>query len=163
MVIISMLAYHLVVGSILHGPPRHDIAMDNNQFRCGVRNLYHESRGESILGQAMVMQTVLNRVRDKKHPSTICKVVYAKHQFSWTTVIPKSKQKVPQKTTQEKYVLFKLEKVAQVVVFLDSFGIDVAKGAQYYHAKSVKPYWRKSMEKVAMEGEHIFYKMKEKT
>ena len=37
-------------------------------------------------------------------------------------------------------------------------GKDFTQGAKYYHEKSVKPYWRKSLSKVGEFGDHVFYK-----
>jgi len=44
----------------------------------------HEARGEGREGMQAVHQVVLNRVRSRKYPSTICGVVLQKYQFSWT-------------------------------------------------------------------------------
>lgn len=55
-----------------------------NDLRCLTENIYFESRGESILGQAMVGHSVLNRVKDRRWANTVCGVVYQKKQYSWT-------------------------------------------------------------------------------
>lgn len=54
-------------------------------LQCMTDNIYFEARGEPILGQAMVGHSVLNRVKDKRWPNEVCKVVYQKKQYSWTT------------------------------------------------------------------------------
>lgn len=53
-------------------------------LRCLTENIYFESRGEPILGQAMVGHSVLNRVKDRRWKSTVCEVVYQRKQYSWT-------------------------------------------------------------------------------
>ena len=64
------------------------MSIDNIQKReqlyCGAQNIYHESRGESNLGQIAVAQVVRNRVESQKYPNTICEVVWQPKQFSWT-------------------------------------------------------------------------------
>ena len=164
MILESILTYHLIVGAILHDPPfqwRENIVANNNEYRCAVRNLYHEGRGEGLVGQAFIVKSVLNRVRDTKHPHSICKVIYQRMQFSWTHQIPKNKQQVPNKTTSEKELLKQLEALSTVVILLDRVGIDFTQGSQFYHSVKVKPNWDYSkLEKTNVVGNHVFYKRK---
>jgi len=51
---------------------------------CSTWNLMYEARGEGLEGMQAVHQVVLNRVKSRKYPSTICGVVLQKYQFSWT-------------------------------------------------------------------------------
>lgn len=51
---------------------------------CLAKNIYYESRGETVLGQKLVAKVTLNRQKNKNFPNTICKVVYQPYQFSWT-------------------------------------------------------------------------------
>lgn len=57
---------------------------DTQEIICLAKNIYHESRGESVLGQKLVAKVTLNRVNSPNYPKTICKVVYQVNQFSWT-------------------------------------------------------------------------------
>jgi spore germination cell wall hydrolase CwlJ-like protein len=161
----SILTYHLIVGAILHGPPiqlRENIVASNNEYRCAVRNLYHEGRGEGLVGQAYIIKTVLNRVRDTKHPHSVCGVIYQSKQFSWTHQLPKHKHKVPNKTTSEKELLKQLEALSTVVIWIDRLGWDFTQESQFYHSVNVKPRWDyKKLEKTQRIGNHIFYKRKE--
>lgn len=165
MIIEGLLTYHLIVGAMLHGPPvqlREDIVRNNREYRCLVRNLYHEGRGENLVGQAFVVKTVLNRVRDTKHPHSVCRVVYQNKQFSWVNQLPKNKQQVPNKTTAEKELLKSLENLSTVVIWLDRVGIDFTQGSQFYHSAKVKPNWDyNKLEKVKVVENHVFYKRKE--
>lgn len=165
MILESILTYHLIVGAMLHGPPfkiRENIVVNNNEYRCAVRNLYHEGRGEGLVGQAFIVKSVLNRVRDTKHPHSICKVIYQRMQFSWTHQIPKNKQQVPNKTTSEKELLKQLEALSTVVILLDRVGIDFTDNSKYYHSTRVKPKWDYSkLVKIKVVGNHVFYKRKE--
>lgn len=166
MIIEGLLAYHLIAGAMLHGPPqlRENIVANNNEYRCAVRNLYHEGRGEGLIGQGYIVKTVLNRVRDTKHPHSVCSVIYQNKQFSWTHQIPKHKQQVPNKTTSEKELLKKLEALSTVVIWLDRVGIDFTQGSQFYHSTKVKPRWDYSkLVKTKVVGNHVFYKNKEKS
>lgn len=64
------------------------------EVECLAKNIYFESRGENRVGQMAVAWVTLNRTEHKNWPSTICKVVYQPHQFSWT----KMKLKIVDKT-----------------------------------------------------------------
>lgn len=167
MILEGILLYHMVVGAMLHGPPvqlREDIVRDNREYRCLVRNLYHEGRGEVLVGQAFVVKTVINRVRDTKHPHSICRVVYQNKQFSWVNQIPKNKQQVPNKTTAEKELLKSLENLSTAVIWLDRVGIDFTQGSQFYHSTKVHPRWDYSkLVKTKVVGNHVFYRSKEKS
>lgn len=59
---------------------------NEHQVHCLAEAVYHEARGESLTGQAAVARTVLVRAR---YPETfgdsVCKVVYQKRQFSWSS------------------------------------------------------------------------------
>lgn len=161
MILESLITYHLIVGAMLHGPPvqlREDIVRDNREYRCLLRNVYHEGRGEGLVGQAYIVKVVLNRVRDTKHPHSVCGVIYQSKQFSWTHQIPKHKQKVPNKTTSEKELLRRLEALSAVVIWLDRVGIDFTQGSKYYHAPNVSPLWRYKLKEIGVVGNHIFYK-----
>lgn len=54
------------------------------QINCLAEAIYHEARGEPILGQVAVGMVVLNRTQTREFSGTICDVVYAKNQFTWT-------------------------------------------------------------------------------
>ena len=57
----------------------------NAELLCLAKNIYYEARGEPMHGKIAVAQVTLNRVTHRtEFQSSICGVVYAKHQFSWT-------------------------------------------------------------------------------
>ena len=164
MILESILTYHLIVGAILHGPPqlRENIVANNNDYRCLLRAVWHEARGESFKGQLFVSKTILNRTRSERFPQSICKVVYQKYQFSFVHQLPMNKQYVRPKTTSEKELLKQLEALSTVVIWIDRIGWDFTQGSQFYHSVNVKPRWDyKKLEKTQRIGNHIFYKRKE--
>jgi spore germination cell wall hydrolase CwlJ-like protein len=55
---------------------------------CLTANLYFEARGEGVKGLKAVADVTLNRVKSKKYPSSVCKVVFQKSQFSWVNEVP---------------------------------------------------------------------------
>lgn len=124
---------------------------------CLALNVYHESRGEPQSGQVAVAKVTMNRAQGKE--KNVCKAVFAPHQFSWTTgATHKGKVKdafIPRKDDKA----WQQAKAVAKLVAIDFFA-DPTRGANHYHAKSVKPDWSrsKSMVKVAVIGQHIFYK-----
>jgi spore germination cell wall hydrolase CwlJ-like protein len=58
----------------------------HSEQACLASAVYYEARGESVVGQRAVMDTILNRV--KHSGRSICGVVLRKGQFEWTTTKP---------------------------------------------------------------------------
>ena len=119
----------------------------NVEILCLAKNIYYEARGEPMHGKIAVAQVTLNRVTHRtEFQSSICQVVYAKHQFSWT----QERHREPRGPEWiEAQALAKL--VIQGVVHLPNFK------ALYFHNLTVKPKWNKTKELVARIGNHIFY------
>ncbi len=57
--------------------------LDAEQTKCLATAVWSEARGETEMGQATVAHVILNRVKSKRHPNTICEVVYQPWQFSY--------------------------------------------------------------------------------
>lgn len=58
---------------------------DLSDMECLALNIYHEARGESLLGQEYVAQVTINRMRSKRfRENSLCEVVFKRKQFSWT-------------------------------------------------------------------------------
>jgi spore germination cell wall hydrolase CwlJ-like protein len=112
------------------------------------KNIYFEARGESLAGKLAVAQVTLNRVNSTKYQNTICGVVYAKHQFSWTKKYNASHIKNPQAWKQS---LALAQKALANGVAKTNFH------ATLFHNKTVKPKWAAKSKKVAVIGNHTFY------
>src|SRR6266511_2332143 len=55
----------------------------NAALICLATNVFFEARGEQIPGQYAVAEVTMRRAEWKK--TRVCKVVYARRQFSWTS------------------------------------------------------------------------------
>jgi len=119
----------------------------NAELLCLAKNIYYEARGEPMNGKIAVAQVTLNRVTHRtEFQSSICQVVYAKHQFSWTMEQyrePRGEAWLEAKTIAKAVVVG--------TVHLPNFK------ALYFHNLTVKPQWNKTKELVAKIGNHIFY------
>lgn len=123
------------------------------EIRCMAMNIYHEARGEPVMGKYAVAQVTMNRVASDRYPNDVCRVVHQKAretaQFSWTlddiSDIPKESQAWIESVRVAREI-YRQEKTAEIG------------DALYYHADYVKPRWASKKVKVAKIGRHIFYK-----
>ena len=118
--------------------------------------MYHEARGEPVAGQIAVANVIMNRVKDKRFPKTVCGVITEGKtvsinscQFSFycddNALIPK-----------EKETFSDIKKIASKV--LKGEIKDNTQGALFFHTTDVKPKWSKSKKKTVKIDNHIFYK-----
>lgn len=114
---------------------------------CLAKNIYHEARGESIEGQVAVAQVTINRLRAGEFGSSICRVVYAHKQFSWT--LDKKKKIKDDKAWEISKTV--ANEVLKGKARLPNFN------ALYFHTKQVRPKWRREKQIVTTIGNHIFY------
>jgi spore germination cell wall hydrolase CwlJ-like protein len=114
---------------------------------CLAKNIYFESRGEPMSGKLHVAKVTLNRANHETlFDKTICKVVYANKQFSWTEQGLKVKGGA---AWQEAQALAK--------GILQGYVLVPTTNALYFHNTQVKPKWAKTKTIVAKIGNHIFY------
>ena len=119
----------------------------NAELLCLAKNIYYEARGEPMHGKIAVAQVTLNRVTHRtEFQSSICGVVYAKHQFSWTM---ESHREPRGEAWREAQAIAKAVIVG--TAHLPNFK------ALYFHNLTVKPRWNQTKELVARIGNHIFY------
>ena len=126
---------------------------DQQQINCGAQNAYFESQGEPDLGMVAVSQVVINRVKDKRWPNTVCEVVWQNKQFSWTH--DGKSDTIPLNSSYQRRLWIK-----SIYMFLIAYGDDITNGATHYHSVKVKPWWTSSMKVTAHIGNHIFLKEK---
>lgn len=130
---------------------------DLNEIDCLARNIYFEARNQSVLGQLAVAEVVLNRVKSKRFPNTICEVVYQggekrRHrcQFSWYC----------DGKSDRTYNLDEWKEIYDftVDIYRDRDRIiDITNGAIFYHADYVKPYWAAQVTYTITIDNHLFY------
>jgi spore germination cell wall hydrolase CwlJ-like protein len=108
--------------------------------------IYFEARGESIDGQMMVAETIINRMADDRWPDTACEVVQQPRQFSFY-----SDGRSDRPRNMEAYT--KAVLVAQEAMM----GGHMNTGTLYYHTADVRPVWRHDLQVIGRVGNHIFY------
>lgn len=118
---------------------------------CLARNIYWEAGVEDMMGKIAVGTVTVNRVKTGVWGKDICKVVYAKNQFSWTQVARRAWVSLKGPSWED-------SKTAAKVVLKEGVHVKQLNKALFYHADYVDPTWRDNREKVAKIGRHIFYK-----
>ena len=125
------------------------IHYSKNDLYCLAKNIYHEAGNQPTKGKIAVAQVTINRTQDPKFAGTVCDVVMAHKQFSWTMnrhlrwSHPKNEMwdeslRIARDTLEHGYRVKGME------------------DALYYHANYVHPRW-KHVTKLAQIGAHIFY------
>ncbi len=116
---------------------------------CLARNVFFEAGVESHEGKIAVAQVTYNRLKTKRWGDTVCDVIHAKSQFSWT-LYPKLKNSTPNGE------LWDLS-VKAVDDFKNGYRINKLEKSLNYHATYVNPYWVDKRKKIVQIGTHVFY------
>jgi spore germination cell wall hydrolase CwlJ-like protein len=130
---------------VVQGAPALQVA--KNQEDCLALNVFYEAGIENQIGKMAIANVTINRLHTGRWGGSICDVVYADSQFSWTST---AKRPQPSGPAWEES-----RKAARHVI--EGKRIESLGKALYYHASYVKPYWKKSTAKIQQIGKHIFY------
>lgn len=123
--------------------------------RCLAEAIYYEARSESLYGQLAVAEVIVNRVRHRAYPDTICGVVYQGSELStgcqFTFTCDGSMALAPRGRGWDR-----AQRVAAHVTM--GFAQPVTRRATHYHTVAVDPYWNDSLVRTRTVGTHIFYR-----
>ncbi|MGJ3233229.1 MAG: cell wall hydrolase [Oceanicaulis sp.] len=123
--------------------------------RCLAEAIYYEARSENFAGQAAVAEVVLNRVRHRAYPDTVCGVVYQGSEretgCQFTFTCDGSIERAPYGRYWETSQL-----VAEHALM--GFAQPVTRSATHYHTTQVNPVWNQSLVRTRRIGAHIFYR-----
>lgn len=132
------------------------------ELTCLAKNIYFETRADTLIDAISVSDVVMNRVEDPRYPNTICEVVHQgvhksngapvrnKCHFSWYC---DGKSDIP----RDKIAWEKSQGLAWNFIMNPTWR-GITEGATHYHASYVKPYWIREMTKITRMGHHIFYR-----
>ena len=125
------------------------VTLSQQDKNCLIRNVFFEAGSEPYAGKIAVAHVTWNRVRSGQWGNTVCQVVHAPHQFSWTHE-PTTRHRVPygphwEATRQAVYD------------FIDGQRVSGLHRSMNFHAVHVRPDWARPDRKVARIGGHIFY------
>lgn len=128
-------------------PGTSNASLSTQDLNCLTNNVYHEARGEPTRGQQAVVSVTLNRLKSKRFPNTVCKVVHQPYQFSWTLKPNKIKELETYKN---------VKKLVVKTVKMHYNGKDFSNGAMYFKRSKDKK-WHNSVASLQV-GKHTFYK-----
>lgn len=128
------------------------IGQTQRDIECLAYSMYREAGNQSIKDQYAVGQVHINRLLKGSWGKSMCQVVYAKAQFSWT-LLPK---KAPTWSNFDRSIYMTLAENMMV----DGYRVKSLASTTilHYHAYYVNPAWAKKSQVVAHAGAHIFYK-----
>ena len=124
------------------------IKYTKDDVECLTRNIYYEAGVESTAGKFAVGHVTVNRLKTGYWGNSICQVVYAKKQFSWTLA-----KKLPRPDSK---LWAESEDIARKV--LTGHRVRGLTRSLYYHAIYIKnPNWADSKNEAGQIGNHVFY------
>lgn len=122
----------------------------DREARCLATAVYFEANGESLQGQLAVANVVINRSKSNIYPTSWCRVVRQKAQFSFVR-----NGRFPRINVHcDEW------KRAEAIARIASQNLMTALPSDvlWYHADYVAPKWRRNLTKVEKIGAHIFYR-----
>jgi spore germination cell wall hydrolase CwlJ-like protein len=144
------------IKNTLHAP-------QTSELDCLARNIYFEARGEPLVGQIAVAAVTINRVRSERFPNTICSVVWQHWQtasgviicqFSWVCDAGLGKPFGPgwQQSVDLARSILKSGYNSLLEDFPDFEQV------KWFHVADLDVRFSRTMTKVAVIGNHVFFK-----
>lgn len=124
------------------------VDLPDREAECLAGAIYFEAKGESLDGQLAVAQTILNRTRSGRFPTSVCGVVMQPSQFSF--VRGGGFPPIARASRHWKNA------VAIAHIARNDLWDSSVDNALYFHARRVNPGWR--LRKIAALGNHVFYR-----
>ena len=122
---------------------------------CLAATIFYEAGAETTAGQMAVVQVVLNRTRHPAYPKSVCGVVFQGHerrtgcQFSYTC-----DGSMARRPSAEAWARFRgLAQAMLKGLVYPKVGL-----ATHYHTDWVLPTWSARLDKVRVEGTHLFFR-----
>lgn len=133
--------------------------LSKNEMDCLAQAVYFEARDQTIEGQVMVSFVVLNRMKSKRFPDSVCKVVKQGYRpgkrnchFSWFC------DSLPEIINDKKSWNVAYQIAVWTVDKYDTQEQFYTESSDHYHTNYIKsPWWTKKMIRVKQVGNHIFY------
>lgn len=125
---------------------------------CLAEAMYHEARSEGVVGEKAVAEVILQRVRSRYYPNTICGVVYEGTdrgdklcQFSYACDGSTDEAIEPKAWERSRQL------ASRIMAGTTRLGGQTNR-AIAYHTVAVSPEWASGMLRTGQIGSHIFYR-----
>ena len=135
----------------------------SDERHCLAEAMYHEARGQGLMGMLAVGVVIQNRVKHKNYPDTVCGVVRQGPQWKGNPVRDRCQFSYwcdgrPEKVTD----MESWGQALSVATTLLTTRVDFAglEGATHYHADRIKPVWASGMRQRLHYKQHVFYSEK---
>jgi N-acetylmuramoyl-L-alanine amidase len=148
----SSLTGALVAAAITAVTPLHPHAarLDTREVECLANTIYHEARGEPLIGQMLVAEVVVQRFHRGWAP-TICAVIRQPGQFA-----PSARSARPNTRVAEPEAY----RLAAEIAVLAKIGHTAVSGqpvVHFYNPREARPTWaRRPTEITLTVGQHVF-------
>jgi N-acetylmuramoyl-L-alanine amidase len=120
----------------------------NRESECLAVTVYFEAKSEPLEGQLAVAETVINRSRSGRFPSSLCGVLMQRGQFSF--VRGGGYPAIARGGQQWKNA------VAIAQIAQDELHSTPVSTALFFHARRVSPGWK--LRRIGSVGNHVFYR-----
>ena len=131
---------------------RPDVVAD---YDCLAEAIYFEARGENRTGRIAVGEVILNRVKSKQYPNTVCGVVRQgedrKNSCQFSYRCDGVDEAIFNQTAFANSLQLAIDLIGQRLS-------SVTHGATHFHASNVSPNWARKMHRTARIGRHSFYR-----
>jgi len=128
------------------------------ELNCLARGIYFEARGEPIRGQLAVGRVILNRVKSKTYPDTVCEVVYQnknRHNRCQFSFACDGKPDAIRERAEWGVIL--MHAAWLLASDVDDGSTRLVRYATHYHADYVSPHWSRVLVLAGRIGHHLFY------
>ena len=122
-------------------------SLNQKNMDCLAKNIYFESAHQTV-ARLSIAQVTMNRLASGKWGDSVCSVVMAKSQFSWTHL---TDHKVSDKNRWQ-------ASVDAAKAYLDGARVKGLENVMYYHGDYIPlRVWAKKMKIVLRDGGHLFF------
>ena len=148
--------FSIILWLLLIVYPVKGYAFDEEEHYCLAEAIYFEGRSESRIGQLAIANVILERVKQREFPDTICDVVH-----EWKGYPHKHECSFSYYCDGKKEIMY--EKAAFIIAMdgatlaLEGALVEDIWGATHYHTRYIEPYWASEMFYIGSIGNHIFY------
>ena len=142
---------------------------------CMAEAILFEAGNQPLAGKVAVGEVIMNRVRSKRYPNTVCGVVHQGPISSWwkkkhNKIVPvRNRCQFSYYCDGKSDKLTRWEKthtwtnVLKATIYVMTTDVEISKfnltnGATHYHATYVDPHWNKYLQQTVRIEDHIFYK-----
>lgn len=130
-----------------------DRAPYERELTCLAQTVWFEARGSHFADKLAVAQVVVNRVASADHADTVCAVVWAPAQFSWTADGLSDRVVLDGPIDENAWT----DSVLAALTAYSAALPDLTFGATHFHADYVRPSWAGELHARGRFGRHLYY------